>query len=76
MAKRIEEAGADAMIVEGMEAGGHIGMPNNAMSLMENILPEISIPVVVAGSIVDGRGLAAALLMELRKVYKWALASC
>ena len=62
LAKRIEEAGADAMIVEGMEAGGHIGS-QTTMALMENILPEISIPVVVAGSIVDGRGLAAALLM-------------
>ena len=62
LAKRIEEAGADAMIVEGMEAGGHIGS-QTTMSLMENILPEISIPVVVAGSIVDGCGLAAALLM-------------
>ena len=66
LAKRIEEAGADAMIVEGMEAGGHIGS-QTTMSLMENILPEISIPVVVAGSIVDGRGLAAALLMGARR---------
>lgn len=62
LAKRIQDAGADAMIIEGMEAGGHIGT-QTTMSLMENILPEISIPVVVAGSIVDGRGLAAALLM-------------
>ncbi|MFQ8977514.1 MAG: nitronate monooxygenase [Veillonella sp.] len=45
-----------------MEAGGHIGS-QTTMSLMENILPEISIPVVVAGAIVDGRGIAAALLM-------------
>ncbi len=66
LAKRIEEAGADAMIVEGMEAGGHIGS-QTTMSLMENILPEITIPVVVAGSIVDGRGLAAALLMGARR---------
>ena len=62
LAKRIADAGADALIVEGMEAGGHIGT-QTTMSLMENILPEISIPVVVAGAIVDGRGLAAALLM-------------
>ena len=62
LAKRIQDAGADAMIIEGMEAGGHIGS-QTTMSLMENILPEISIPVVVAGSSVDGRGLAAALLM-------------
>ena len=67
LAKRIEEAGADAMIVEGTEAGGHIGS-QTTMSLMENILPEISIPVVVAGSIVDGRGLAAALLMGAQGV--------
>ena len=46
LAKRIEEAGADAMIVEGMEAGGHIGS-QTTMSLMENILPEISIPVLM-----------------------------
>lgn len=62
LAKRIQDAGADAIVVEGMEAGGHIGS-QTTMSLMENILPEIDIPVVVAGSIVDGRGLAAALLM-------------
>ena len=62
LAKRIEEAGANAIIIEGMEAGGHIGS-QTTMSLMENILPEISIPVVVAGAIVDGRGIAAALLM-------------
>lgn len=62
LAKRIQDAGADAIIIEGQEAGGHIGTLTT-MALMENILPEISIPVVVAGSIVDGRGLAAALTM-------------
>ncbi|WP_273419806.1 nitronate monooxygenase [Veillonella caviae] len=67
LAKRIEDAGADAIIIEGMEAGGHIGS-QTTMSLMENILPEIKIPVVVAGSIVDGRGLAAALLMGAQGV--------
>ena len=65
--KPLQDAGikvipADAIIIEGMEAGGHIGS-QTTMSLMENILPEISIPVVVAGAIVDGRGIAAALLM-------------
>lgn len=62
LAKRVEEAGADAIIIEGMEAGGHIGS-QTTMALMENILPEINIPVIVAGGIVDGRGLAAALIM-------------
>ena len=63
LAKRIEAAGADAMVVEGMEAGGHIGK-QTTMSLMENVLPNVhSIPVLVAGSICDGRAIAAALLM-------------
>lgn len=63
LAKRIEAAGADAMVVEGMEAGGHIGK-QTTMALMENVLPVVqSIPVLVAGGISDGRALAAALLM-------------
>lgn len=63
LAKRIEVAGADAMVVEGMEAGGHIGK-QTTMALMENVLPAVqSIPVLVAGGISDGRALAAALLM-------------
>lgn len=63
LAKRIETAGADAMVIEGMEAGGHIGQ-QTTMALMENVLPQIkNIPVLVAGGISDGRALAAALLM-------------
>ena len=63
LAKRVEAAGADAMVVEGMEAGGHIGK-QTTMALMENVLPNVhKIPVLVAGGISDGRALAAALLM-------------
>lgn len=63
LAKRIEAADADAMVIEGMEAGGHIGQ-QTTMALMENVLPQIkNIPVLVAGGISDGRALAAALLM-------------
>lgn len=63
LAQRIEAAGADALVVEGMEAGGHIGK-QTTMSLMENVLPNIkNIPVLVAGGISDGRAVAAALLM-------------
>lgn len=63
LAKRMEEHGADAIIIEGMEAGGHIGN-QTTMALMTNIIPEItSIPVIVAGGIVTGRGLAAVLFM-------------
>ncbi|MBP2630775.1 MAG: 2-nitropropane dioxygenase [Firmicutes bacterium] len=62
LAKRVESAGADAIIIEGMEAGGHIGVITT-MPLMTQVIPEVSIPVVAAGGIADGRGLAAALIM-------------
>ncbi len=62
LAKRVEDAGADAIVVEGMEAGGHIGKLTT-MALMTQVLPEIEIPVIVAGGIVEARGFAAALLM-------------
>ena len=62
LAKRVEEKGADAIVVEGMEAGGHIGVLST-MPLMEQVIPEVNLPVVMAGGFGDGRGLAAALLM-------------
>ena len=62
LAKRVEEKGADAIVVEGMEAGGHIGTLTT-MALMSNVIPLIKIPVVVAGGISDGRAMAAAMLM-------------
>jgi len=62
LAKRVEQAGADAVIVEGMEAGGHIGVLTT-MALMTQVIPEVSLPVVAAGGFADGRGLAAALVM-------------
>ncbi|SFQ00166.1 enoyl-[acyl-carrier protein] reductase II [Oscillibacter sp. PC13] len=62
LAKRMEAAGVDGIIVEGMESGGHIGTMTT-MSLMTNVIPEVEIPVVAAGGIADGRGLAAALAM-------------
>lgn len=63
LAKRVAAAGADAMVTEGMEAGGHIGVLTT-MALMTQVIPEIKdIPVVMAGGFGDGRGLAAAMLM-------------
>jgi enoyl-[acyl-carrier protein] reductase II len=63
LAKRVEDAGADALVIEGMEAGGHIGTLTT-MALMSNVIPQITkIPVVAGGGIADGRALAAALVM-------------
>ena len=62
LAKRVEEKGADAIVVEGMEAGGHIGVLST-MPLMEQVIPAVELPVIMAGGFGDGRGPAAALLM-------------
>lgn len=61
-AKKVADAGADAIIAEGMESGGHIGTLTT-MALMTQVIPAVDIPVVVAGGIGDGRGIAAALVM-------------
>lgn len=62
LAKRLQDNNADAIVVEGMEAGGHIGVLTT-MALMTQVIPEVEIPVVMAGGIADGRGIAAAMLM-------------
>ena len=63
LAKRIASSGADALIIEGMEAGGHIGTMTT-MALLSNVLrEEYPVPVLAAGGISDGRAMAAALLM-------------
>ncbi|SMD14356.1 nitronate monooxygenase [Sporomusa malonica] len=62
LAKRVEDSGADAIVIEGMEAGGHIGVLTT-MALMTQVIPLINIPVIVGGGLADGRGLAAALVM-------------
>jgi enoyl-[acyl-carrier protein] reductase II len=62
MAQRLEKSGADAVVAEGMEAGGHIG-DTTTMSLVPQVVDSVSIPVVAAGGIADGRGLVAALAL-------------
>lgn len=62
LAKRMERAGADAIIAEGTESGGHIG-ESTTMSLVPQVVDAVDIPVIAAGGIADGRGMAAALLL-------------
>lgn len=62
LAKRMESIGADAIIGEGMEAGGHIG-ELTTMVLTPQLVDAVTIPVVAAGGIADGRGMAAAFAL-------------
>lgn len=67
LAKRMEKNGADAIIVEGTEAGGHIG-ELTTMALLPQIVDEVNIPVIAAGGIADGRGLVAAFSLGAEAV--------
>ena len=58
-AVKMEELGCDAVVVEGMEAGGHVGT-STTMALLPQVISAVKIPVVAAGGIADGRGMAAA----------------
>ena len=62
LARRMEKCGADAVIAEGGESGGHIG-ELNTMALVPQVVQAVRIPVLAAGGIASGRQLAAALLL-------------
>ncbi len=62
LAKRMERAGADAVVAEGTESGGHIG-ENTTMCLVPQVVDAVSIPVIAAGGIADGRGIAASFML-------------
>lgn len=62
IAKRVERGGAAAVIAEGMESGGHIG-ELTTMALVPQVVDAVSIPVLAAGGIADGRGMAAAFML-------------
>lgn len=62
LARRVERAGADAVVAEGTESGGHIG-ENTTMCLVPQVVDALEIPVIAAGGIADGRGIAASFML-------------
>ncbi|MGL5868617.1 MAG: enoyl-[acyl-carrier-protein] reductase FabK [Clostridium chrysemydis] len=62
LAKRMEKSGADAIIAEGTESGGHVGQLTT-MSLIPQVVDSVDIPVIAAGGIADGRGVAASFML-------------
>lgn len=67
LAKRMERTGADAVIAEGTESGGHIG-ETTTMALVPQVVDAVSIPVIAAGGIAAGRGIAAAFMLGAKAV--------
>lgn len=67
LAKRMERCGADAVIAEGCESGGHIG-ESTTMTLVPQVVDAVDIPVIAAGGIADGRGIAAAFMLGAKGV--------
>jgi enoyl-[acyl-carrier protein] reductase II len=62
LAKMMERGGADAVVAEGTESGGHIGSATT-MTLVPQVVDAVNIPVIAAGGIADGRGFAAAMML-------------
>ena len=67
LAKRMERCGADAVVAEGCEAGGHIG-ELTTMVLVPQVADAVNIPVIAAGGIADGRGMAAAFMLGAKGI--------
>lgn len=67
LARMMERGGADAVVAEGMESGGHIG-ELTTISLVPQVVDAVSIPVIAAGGIADGRGMAAAFMLGAEAV--------
>ena len=67
LAKMMERAGVDAVVAEGTESGGHIG-ETTTMVLVPQVVDAVKIPVIAAGGIADGRGIAAAFMLGAKGV--------
>lgn len=67
LAQRMERVGVDAVIAEGMESGGHVG-ELTTMCLVPEVVEALTIPVIAAGGIIDGRGMAASLALGAKGV--------
>ena len=67
LAKMMQKAGADAVVAEGAESGGHIGAATT-MTLVPQVVDAVDIPVIAAGGIADGRGFAAAMMLGAEAV--------
>ena len=67
LAKIMQRAGADAVIAEGCESGGHIG-ESTTMVLVPQVSDAVSVPVIAAGGIGDGRGMVAAMMLGAQGV--------
>lgn len=67
LAKRMERCGADAVVAEGCESGGHVG-ESTTMVLVPQVVDAVQIPVIAAGGIADGRGIAAAFMLGAKAV--------
>ncbi len=67
LAKRMERCGADAVVAVGTESGGHIGQATT-MTLVPQVVDAVSVPVIAAGGIADGRGFAAAMMLGAEAV--------
>lgn len=67
LAKMMERCGADAVVAEGTESGGHIG-EITTMALVPQVVDAVNIPVIAAGGIADGRGIAAAFMLGAKAV--------
>jgi len=75
LARRLERAGVDALVAEGMESGGEIGQITT-MALVPQVVDAVKLPVVAAGGIADGRGLAAALALGAQGIQMGTRFAC